>query len=175
MNSFSIHPFVLAVAVVCAVAACATPKAPSPPVDSGVESAAHVAAERDSVQAMLNDFTAKMNAGDLEGAGKLYSNDSLFSWIENGSFVYRNASDVRASLMTLKNIPRIQLKYYETHIDVLAPGVASVRTEFSQAFLDKQGKGNTYGGYLTTTAVHEKDGWRMRNGHTSSRKPRPGL
>ena len=164
-----------AVVALATLTACSTPKSSATPGEIMTETPAHISAERDSVQAMLKEFTDKMNAGDLVGAGKLYSDDSLFGWIENGSFAYRNAADVRASLLTLKNIPRIDLKYYETHIDVLAPGVASVRTEFSQAFLDKQGKGNTYGGYLTLTAVHEKDGWRMRNGHTSSRKPRPGL
>lgn len=126
------------------------------------------------MRALLTEFTEKMNSGDLEGAGALYSNDSTFSWIENGALRYRSAKDVREALLTLKNIPRIKLVYLETHIDVLAPGVASVRTEFSQAFLDKQDKGTTYGGYLTTTVVREHDGWRMRNGHTSSRKPRPG-
>ena len=127
------------------------------------------------MRALLASITAKMGAGDLAGAGALYSDDSLFSWIENGSFVYRNARDLREGLLTLKNIPHIELKYFETHIDVLAPGVANVRTEFSQAFLDKRGRGTTYGGYLTATAVHEDVGWRIRNVHASARKPRPGL
>ena len=128
---------------------------------------------RDSVKALLHQFTERMNAGDLEGAGALYSDDSTFSWVENGALRYPNTKALRASLLTLKSIPKITLVYYETRVDVLAPGVATVRTEFSQTFYDKQKHGTTYGGFLTTTVVHEKDGWKMRNGHTSSRKPRP--
>jgi ketosteroid isomerase-like protein len=158
-----------------ALAACNSAKPALPHGDSSSVALAQANAERDSVRAMLKEFTGKMNSGDLDGAGRLYSDNSLFSWIENGSFPYHSANEVRASLQTLRNIPQIKLVYYETYIDVLAPGVATVRTEFSQTFMDKLGKGTTYGGYLTLTAVHEKDGWRMRNGHTSSRKPRPGL
>ena len=132
-----------------------------------------LAETRDSVKALLHEFTERMNAGDLEGVGKLYSNDSSFSWIENGSLTYRNVKDVRDALLTLKSVPGIKLVYYETHIDVLAPGIATVRTEFSQTFGDKTRTATTYGGYLTTTVVREKDGYRLRNGHTSSRKPRP--
>lgn len=135
--------------------------------------AARSAAIHDSVAALLSDFTGKMNAKDMEGVGKLYSNDSSFYWVEGGLLQYRSVDEVRESLLTLRSIPEIKLEYYETHIDVLAPTVATVRTEFSQTFMRGVGKGDTYGGYITMTVVREPDGWKLRNGHTSSVKPRP--
>lgn len=138
-----------------------------------VVNAARSAAIRDSIATMLNEFTGKMNAKDMEGVGKLYSDDSSFYWVEGGLLQYRRAADVREALLTLRSIPEIKLVYYETHIDVLAPTVATVRTEFSQTFMRGVGKGDTYGGYITMTVVREPDGWKLRNGHTSSLKPRP--
>lgn len=131
------------------------------------------AAIRDSIATLLSDFTAKMNVKDMEGVGKLYSNDSSFYWVEGGLLQYRHADDVREALLTLRSIPEIKLAYFETHIDVLAPTVATVRTEFSQTFMRGVGNGDTYGGYITMTVVREPDGWKLRNGHTSSVKPRP--
>jgi hypothetical protein len=170
----------LLLAALTVAAACngtsGTPSAPGRRGDANTGSAASATRDslvRDSVKALLHLFTDRMNAGDLAGAGALYSDDSTFSWVENGALRYPNAKSVRESLLTLKNIPKITLVYYETHVDVLAPGVATVRTEFSQTFYDQLKHGTTYGGFLTATLVHEPGGWKMRNGHTSSRRPRP--
>lgn len=140
---------------------------------SGAWSAAARTAASDSVRALLADFLTKMNAADYDALGRLYSDDSTFSWVENGALRYPRARDVRESLKSLRTIPKIEVKYFATEIDVLAPGVASVRTEFAQTFYDKQQHGTTYGGFLTATVVHEADGWKFRNGHTSQRKARP--
>lgn len=164
----------LSVLSLAIAAACSQGSAPAKAADSASTQAADARAVRDSVQALLTQFTERMNSGDLEGAGKLYSDDSSFFWIENGSYRYRKAADIRASLLTLKNVPQIKMSLYETDIDVLSPTMASVRTEFSQGLLTDGGKGDTYGGYMTMLVVREADGWKMRNGHTSSRKPRPG-
>ena len=163
------------VALISLPTACTTEKPIKTIPDTQTLSAAGEAAIRDSVKAVLNDFTSKMNKKDFAGAGSLYSDDSSFSWIENGALAFQSAKDVRASLKTLSNIAEIKLSYYETQISVLAPKVATVRTEFSQTFNDKPGRGTTYGGFLTMTIVREKGGWKILNGHTSSRKPRPGL
>lgn len=163
------------VALMSVASACAAEKPVQPIPDTPTLSAAGEAAIRDSVKAVLNDFTSKLSKKDFVGAGNLYSDDSSFSWIENGALGFQSAKAVRASLKTLSNIPEIKLSYYETQISVLAPKVATVRTEFSQTFNDKPGRGTTYGGFLTMTIVREKDGWKILNGHTSSRKPRPGL
>ncbi|MEP6765885.1 MAG: nuclear transport factor 2 family protein [Gemmatimonadaceae bacterium] len=162
-------------ALIAVATACTTEKPVKQVSDRQSLSAAGEAAIRDSVKAVLGEFTSKMSKKDFDGAGRLYSDDSSFSWVENGSLGFQNAKDVRASLKTLSNIPEIKLSYYETQISVLAPKVATVRTEFSQTFSDKPGRGTTYGGFLTMTMVREKDGWKILNGHTSSRKPRPGL
>ena len=163
------------VALLATLNACGTSSPPKSGTDSTTLSAAGSAAVRDSVKAVLKDFTNRMSTKDFDGAGKLYSDDSSFSWIENGSLSFRSAKDVRSSLQSLRSIPEIKLAYYETQIEVLAPKVATVRTEFSQTFVDRPGRGTTYGGFLTMTVVREAAGWRILNGHTSSRKPRPGL
>lgn len=170
---------VTATALICATAFACAPAKPDTTSAKSSDSASSVVARtnaiRDSVQALLTEFTDKMSNGDLKGAGELYSNDSSFYWIENGSLRFQKVSELRESLLTLKSIPQIKLTYYETRIDVLSPTIANVRTEFSQTFLNGVGKGDTYGGYMTLTVVREADGWRMRSGHTSSRRPRPGF
>ncbi|MGV3707547.1 MAG: YybH family protein [Gemmatimonas sp.] len=132
-------------------------------------------AVRDSVQALLDDFTARMNAKDMDALGAVYSSDSAFYWIEAAGVRYRSVKDIRNGLQSLRSIPEIDFKFYETRIDVLAPTIAIVRTEFSQTFVEGTSKGTTYGGYMTITVIREADGWKFRNGHTSSRFPRPGI
>lgn len=164
-------------AVAVLAAACTPPGPDAARSDSSRISADSVRnlAIRDTIEAMLKDFTSKMNSGDMEGVGKYYSNDPSFYWAEGGSLRYRSAKAVREGLETLRSIPEIELTYYETKVDVLSPTIANVRTEFSQTFKTGTGKGDTYGGYLTFTVVREPEGWRMRHGHTSSRIPRPGF
>lgn len=180
MHSRSIQTRVAVILGFAAVAACTT-AGPPKSADSTTASAGSSAlsprdrAIRDSVQAMLDDFTAKMNAKDFSGVGEHYSNYSSFYWVEGGSLRYRSAEEVRTGLKSLESIPEIELKYYETKIDVVSPTVATVRTEFSQTFKEGVGKGTTFGGYLTIVVVRESDGWKMRSGHTSSRFPRPGI
>lgn len=159
-------------ALIAALSGCAPAK---PPVSADTTQlvATRTNAVRDSVKALLSAFTEHMNNKDMDGVAKLYSNDSTFFWIEGAGVRYQSANDVRDALQSLKNVPEIELKFYETHIDVLSPTIADVRTEFSQTFVTGNSKGDTYGGYMTITVVREADGWRFRNGHTSSRKPRP--
>lgn len=161
------------IALSASLTACAPTKPPAPATDSAQLTTTRTTAVRDSVKALLAEFTGKMNKSDMDGVAKLYSSDSSFFWIEGAGVRYQSTKDVRDALQSLKNVPEIELKFYETRIDVLSPTIANVRTEFSQTFLNGTGKGDTYGGYMTITAVRESDGWRMRNGHTSSRKPRP--
>lgn len=180
MHSGPIQFRIALISALAAFAACTTAGAPKS-ADSANASAGTSAisprdrAIRDSVKIMLDGFTAKMNTKDFAGVGEYYSNDSSFFWVEGGSLRYRSADEVRAGLKSLESIPEIELKYYETKIDVLSPTVASVRTEFSQTFKEGVGKGTTFGGYLTIVVVREADGWKMRSGHTSSRFPRPGM
>ncbi|MEO7359489.1 MAG: nuclear transport factor 2 family protein [Gemmatimonadaceae bacterium] len=163
-------PVLLSMATMFAACAPAKPAASS---DSAQLTAARTTAVRDSVKELLAEFTERMNKSDMDGVAKLYSNDSTFFWIEGAGVRYESVKDVRDGLQSLKNVPEIELKFYETRIDVLSATIANVRTEFSQTFMNGTGKGDTYGGYMTITVVREADGWRLRNGHTSSRKPRP--
>ena len=161
-------------ATIVALVACAPSKPAPKPADSAQAQSAQFRAVHDSIQAMLTDFAAKMSNGDLEGAGMLYSNDTSFYWLESGALRFQNTAEIRKALLSLKNIPQIKMTLYGTRIDVLSPTTASVRTEFSQGFLSG-GKGDTYGGYMTMLVVRDAEGWRMRNGHTSSRRSRPGM
>lgn len=156
------------------VIACNTPRS-GPSADSNKAQAIVMReAVHDTIAGLLKDFTAKMNGGDFDGVGEYYSDDSSFYWIEGAAVRYRSAKEVRAAMESLKRIPEIELKYYETKIDVLSPTIVAVRTEFSQTFKGgADGRGTTYGGILTITFVREADRWRMLNGHTSSRFPRP--
>jgi ketosteroid isomerase-like protein len=147
----------------------------TPPVPADSAQVVQYSAVRDSVQSLLNEFTARMNAKEMEALGALYSNDSTFFWIEAAGLRYRSVKDIREGLQSLTRISEIEFKFYETRIDVLSPTIATVRTEFSQTFVEGTSKGTTYGGYMTITVVREADGWKFRNGHTSSRFPRPGV
>lgn len=162
----------ISVALAGALSAC-EPAKHSPTSDTAQLNAPRTLAVRDSVKALLAEFSEKMNKSDMDGVAKLYSSDSSFFWIEGAGVRYQSVKDVRDALQSLKNVPEIELKFYETRIDVLSPTIANVHTEFSQTFMNGTGKGDTYGGYMTITVVRDADGWRMRNGHTSSRKPRP--
>ena len=96
---------------------------------------AYSSAVRDSVKALLAEFTERMNNSDMDGVVKLYSTDSSFFWIEGAGVRYQSVKDVRDALQSLKNVPEIEVKFYETRIDVLSPTIANVRTEFSQTFM----------------------------------------
>lgn len=170
-RTYPLRMFAGALAV--AVAACAPASKPAAAADSAQQTSASTAAIRDSVKALLAEFSEHMNKSDMDGVANLYSTDTSFFWIEGAGVRFQSAKDLRESLQSLKNIPEIELKLYETRIDVLSPTIANVRTEFSQTFVIGKGKGDTYGGYMTITVVREADGWKFRNGHTSSRKPRP--
>ena len=103
-----------AAAATSAFLACAPTKPAPKAVDSTAQANAQLRAVHDSVAAMLTDFADKMSNGDLAGAGLLYSNDSSFYWIENGSLRFQNTAEMRKSLLTLKNIPQIKMTLYET-------------------------------------------------------------
>ena len=147
------HVTILAV-LGLAPAACA-PGKPAASAAGTQLTVARTTAVRDSVKALLSEFTERMNKSDMDGVAKLYSTDSSFFWIEGAAVRYQSAKDVRDALQTLKNVPQIELKFYETRVDVLSPTIANVHTEFSQSFMNGAGRGDTYGGYMTITVVRE--------------------
>lgn len=157
-------PWVAVAAVLVTSAACKE--------GSGTLSDAHASAIRDSVQALLAEFTTRFAAKEWDSVGRLYAEDTRFRWVEDGVVRYRSAGEVSRALAAVPASMRITTTYRDTEILPLAPGLASVVTQFQTSFADSAGRGFAFGGAITMTLVHLRDGWRFLGGHTSSAKPR---
>jgi len=133
---------------------------------------AHASAIRDSVQALLTEYATRVAAKEWDAVARLYAEDTRFRWVEDGIVRYRSAAEVRQALAALPAGMRITTTYRDTEVLPLAPGLASVVTQFQTSFADSAGRGFAFGGAITMTLVHLRDGWRLLGGHTSSPKPR---
>ena len=133
---------------------------------------AHATAMRDSVQALLAEFTTRFAAKEWDSVGRFYAEDARFRWVEDGVVRYRSAAEVRRALAAVPASMRIKTTYRDTEVLPLAPGLASVVTQFQTSFADSAGRGFTFGGAITMTLVHLQDGWKFLGGHTSSPRAR---
>lgn len=153
----------LALALAPVAWACA-PDAPENPFDE-----ARRAAITDSVQATLDGFVAAMEAGDWEGLAQFYAADPRFRWLEDGRVTYGSKEAIVASLGDVGgSFTHGTLEYSDVEITPLAPGLAAFTARFEQRLVGSDGGGFSFSGVMGATLVHEPDGWRFLNGHTST-------
>ena len=99
-----------------------------------------------------------------------YFNDSPdFFMIADGQMVFKDytAADKFIKTTLIKTIAKIDLKWSDTRIDALAPGMAVIASGFHESITDRQGKTTPYDGYFTAMAQQTAGGWRLRNAHWS--------
>lgn len=134
---------------------------------------AHAAAMRDSVQSMLDDFRRYAANRQYDSLIGLYVSDTTLRWIEDGQLRLRSSDALKGYYGALPGSTSIEMRYDSLEITPLKPGAASVLTWYRTTVKDSTRGDFTFGGLLTMTVVHENDGWRIANGHTSSPPARP--
>lgn len=128
----------------------------------------HAAAVQDSVRAALADFGRYAAVAQWDSLLGLYSTDSSFRWIENGTR-HRFAA-VRQAMTSMPPGVRVETTYDSTEVVPLAPGLATLTTYYETRFV-----GSTpavhFGGAISMIWAHEPAGWRIRGGQSASRPP----
>lgn len=134
--------------------------------------AGHAAAIRDSVTMTLEAFRRHSAARQWDSLTAIYDTEPGFRWLENGEVRYRSGAEIRQALSGVPATTRIVTSYQDTEILAVAPGIASVNTQFQTEFLDSTTAGFSFGGAISMTLVHRPEGWRIIAGHTSGPVPR---
>lgn len=125
------------------------------------------------VKTAVQHFTDSI-AADVSKDGPIawlkYFNDSPdFFMISDGQMVFNNyaAADRFIKTTLVRTMAKIDLKWNDTRIDALAPGMAVIASGFNENITDNQGKTTLYAGYFTAVAQQTAGGWRLRNVHWS--------
>jgi hypothetical protein len=135
---------------------CSNPFAPTTTPE---EQAATVAPE---VKTAVEEFLAKVNAHDAEGAGEFLADDTSFQWIENGRTVYETRAAAIAGLSSFfAGFNASRLEAYDVKIAMLAEEAAVASFRYShtiaaggQAALKSEG--------VMTLALSQRDGaWKI--------------
>ena len=134
--------------------------------------AEHRAAMQDSVRTMLADFQRLLNARRVDSLLAYNELNADFRWVETGDRRYK-ADEIRRGITALASGPRAETDYTDTEFLPIAPGLASVVTQFRTRFLDSTGKETFgFGGAITMNVAHRVNGWRIIGGHASGPLPR---
>ena len=147
------------------LAACA-PKTEPLPAD-------HARAISDSVHNTLVAYADRLNAADRDSLIRFYADDPRFSWAADGRVATHAVAQVRAELDALAGYARWHVEYQNSKIVPLAPGLASMATEYQMSLGDSTGKGVAFNGALTMLWIHTPAGWKILAGHSSSPPRQP--
>jgi hypothetical protein len=128
-------------------------------------STAQAAAIQDSVRIALADFSRLSAAAQWDSVVHMYSEDSSFRWIEEGTR-YRVA-EMRQGMERLPAGMRFETTYDSTLVVALAPGFASLTTYYRTRFVGSTASGQ-FAGAMSMIWAHEAGGWRIREGHSST-------
>jgi hypothetical protein len=107
---------------------------------------ARALAIHDSVQAALAAYADRANVADGDSLLHFYRNDPRFLWAANGKVGTHSVSEMRTAFAGLAPYRSWRVEYKNPVIRPLAPGLASVATEYTQHLVDSTGKTLTYGG-----------------------------
>lgn len=157
--------------VVAFLSACGDRPADDPTADPPAEALTgeRATAIRDSLRGFLAAYSASVERGDWDAVGALYSEDPGFVWIEDGRVAYDSAAEVRASLAGMAGVIRsARTEFHSIRVLPLAPGLATISSEFRHTFAMEGGDDLELTGALTATVAHEEGGWRFLSGHTST-------
>ena len=148
------------------LAACAPRSAP-------VLSADRAKAIGDSVRGALDAYADRLNAADRDSLVRFYADDPRFSWAADGQVATHSVAQVRAQLDALAGFKRWHVEYQHPEIVPLAPGLASLATEYRMSLGDSTGRGVGFTGALTMLWIHTPAGWKILGGHSSSPPRQP--
>jgi ketosteroid isomerase-like protein len=148
------------------LAGCA-PKTPAP------LAANHARAISDSIHNTLVAYTDRLNQADRDSLIRFYADDPRFSWAADGQVATHSVAQVRAQFDALAGFQRWHVEYKDPTIVPLAPGLASVATEYQMSLADSTGKGVAFNGALTMLWINTPAGWKILGGHSSSPPRQP--
>ena len=142
--------------------ACSNPFLPT----SGQSSTPEVSPE---VKAAIEQYVAKVNAHDAEGAGNLYSDQQDFQWIVNGRVEYETRT---AAITGLANFfggfPESHFEAYEVKISMLSDESAIATFKFTQTVAANGQASLKLEGIMTLALADRGDGWKIVVGHRSA-------
>ena len=122
----------------------------------------------DSVRGTLDAYAGRLNAADRDSLIRFYADDPRFSWAADGQVATHSVAQVRAQFDALAGFKRWHVEYQNPAIVPLAPGLASLATEYRMSLGDSTGKGVAFTGALTMLWTHTPAGWKILGGHSSS-------
>lgn len=144
------------------LAACSNPFTQT----SGESSTPEVSPE---VKAAIEQYVAKVNAHDAEGAGDLYSDEQDFHWIENGRVEYETRT---AAITGLTNFfggfPESHFEAYEVKVAMLSDDSAIATFKFTQTVASNGQASLKFEGTMTLAMADRGDGWKIVVGHRSA-------
>lgn len=129
---------------------------------------AHAAAIGDSVDAMLDSLRAAFGRRDLAASVAFYADDPRFRWVEDGRVRYASRAQMEEALALMSRLRALDLSFYDPIVTAVAPGVATLITNFAQKVVDSTGTARGFAGVMTATVIHQAGGWRLLVGHTSA-------
>jgi len=132
---------------------------------------AHALAIGDSLRTTLASYAGSANAADRDSLIRFYNDSPEFLWAANGKIGTRSVSAMRTVFASLAPYKSWHVEYKDPVIHALAPGIASVATEYEQTLADSAGRTITYAGALTMIWVNTTAGWKIVEGHSSSPMP----
>lgn len=127
----------------------------------------HAAAICDSVRTELTNLLSLQAAARWDSVAQLYSRDTSFRWIDSGK-EYRLGAMLQG-LAALRGV-RAATRYDSTQIVALAPGLASITSQYRTEYLGASPEVR-FEGAISMLWAHEPNGWRIRGGHSSSANP----
>jgi ketosteroid isomerase-like protein len=136
-------------------------------------SAGHAGAITDSIRNTLVAYTERLNQADRDSLIRFYADDPRFSWAADGQVATHSVAQVRAEFDALAGFKRWHVEYKDPAIVPLAPGLASVATEYHMSLADSTGKGVAFSGALTMLWINTPAGWKILGGHSSSPPRQP--
>ena len=118
-------------------------------------------------------YANHVNTNGLKGVEKYFSTDPDFFWVEDGQMQYPNHDSLLANINQFyPQVDSVHFKAFETKIDVIDRGLATLYAEYRQDVALKSGYAFTLDGAMTILLRKESDGWKFFNGHSSIKKPR---
>jgi len=132
---------------------------------------AHAAAITDSVTATLAAFAGRLNANDRDSLLRFYADDPRFIWAADGHAATHTVAEVHTQLNVMAGFTYSHIAYHATSVTPLAPGFATMTTEYAESLGNPTGPGFGFAGALSILWWHTPAGWKILQGHSSSATP----
>ena len=161
MRRFLVAPVLAGVLLV--TVSCSNPFAPT---TTSQEVAATVAPE---VKTAVEEYLAKVNGHDAEGAGEYYADDVGFQWVEDGRMVYETKAAAIAGLTAfLSGFNSSRLEAYDLKIVMQTEDAAVASFRYSQT-ISSGGQAAMKGEGVMSLALTRASGdWKILVAHKSS-------